>query len=321
MRSPHRLAASVPLALATFVALAIATPASAQFGGLKKKVKKTANQEVAAPADQDGGMIVLTEDVVNQLITGLKAGQVERKAASDADTPYGRHNRAETAYAEAKLKCDAEHRGFYLRMAGNKKIADKYDGLIEKMVAAQNAQDAELTAVYQDSAAAMQDPSCIVKQPEEPGGAYYQAQREVDTRAEKLEADASGFSRNELAMIKERADAILRNVPPPGGASPAEKSAVAAKSAELKPLLGIRDQPVATAAKPAPAPAPAPAADPQMSAAASNMSGCVANNAMKHQARLEALGERAEAAEAAGDMAKLMAIADTLQRLQMAGCQ
>ncbi|MDQ3223188.1 MAG: hypothetical protein M3Q75_06925, partial [Gemmatimonadota bacterium] len=319
MRRSRRLAAISRLALATLATIAIATPASAQFGGLKKKIKPAAaqpanNTEGAAPEDQ-GGMIVLTKDVVNQLITGLKAGKVERQAASEADTPYGLHNRAETAYAEAKVKCEAAQQGFYHRMGGNKKIADKYDGLIEKMVAAQNALDAELTAVYQDSAAAMQDPSCIVKEPKQAGGDYHQAQREVDARAEKLEAEASGFSRSELAIVKERADAILRNVAPPGGASPAEKSAVAARSAELKPLLGIRDQPVATAAKPKPAPAPASAAagHPQMSAAASSMGDCVGKNAMKHEARLEALGERAEAAEAAGDMPKLMAIADTLQ--------
>jgi hypothetical protein len=40
----------------------------------------------------------------------------------------------------------------------------------------------------------------------------------------------------------------------------------------------------------------------------------------KNETKLEALGKRAEAAEAAGDTGKLMAIADTMQRLQMAGC-
>jgi hypothetical protein len=104
-----------------------------------------------------------------------------------------------------------------------------------------------------------------------------------------------------------------------------EKSAVSAKSAELKPLLGLREQPAAQAARPAPAPAPAPAAvpagDPQMSASASSMSACMSKNMQSHQAEIEALGERAQAAQAAGDNAKLMAIADTLQQIQMAGCR
>ncbi len=338
MSSPYRPVITVTrLAVATIVALTIATPASAQFGGLKKRVKAKAGQEAvskaagdeaaegAAPADQ-GGMIVLTEDVVSRLVNGLKAGQVERQAASEADTPYGRHTRAATAYASAKVKCDAAHRGFYLRMAGNRKLSDKHTSLIEKMVEAQNNNDAELTAVYQDSAMAMQDPSCVVKNPGEPGGEYYQAQREVNVRAEKLEVEASGFTPRELPVIKERADAILRGTPAPGGASPMEKSAVSARAAELKQLLGIKDQPIVQAAKPvsAPAPTPTPTAgqpSPQMSAAASDMSACMTKNIMAHQSEIEALGARAEAAQAAGNNEKLMAIADTLQRIQMAGCQ
>lgn len=105
-----------------------------------------------------------------------------------------------------------------------------------------------------------------------------------------------------------------------------EKSAVAAKSAELKLLLGIRQQPAANAAKPAPepatTPAPAPAQpSPEMSAAASSMSACMSKNMQSHQAEIEALGKRAQAAQAAGNNQKLMAIADTLQRIQMAGCR
>ena len=44
-------------------------------------------------------------------------------------------------------------------------------------------------------------------------------------------------------------------------------------------------------------------------------------NIQTHQAEIEALGKRAEAAQAANDTPKLMAIADTLQRIQKAGCQ
>jgi hypothetical protein len=42
---------------------------------------------------------------------------------------------------------------------------------------------------------------------------------------------------------------------------------------------------------------------------------------MAHQAEIEALGNRAQAAEKSGDQAKMMAIADTLQQIQMAGCR
>jgi hypothetical protein len=46
----------------------------------------------------------------------------------------------------------------------------------------------------------------------------------------------------------------------------------------------------------------------------------MARNAQKHQAELEALGKRGEAAKQAGNTAGLMAIADTLNRIMMAGC-
>jgi hypothetical protein len=326
------------LAVTTLAVLAIATPASAQFGGLKKKAKATASQEAvskaadevgvpategAGPADR-GGMIVLTKDVVNQLLAGLKAGQAERDAAAKEDTPFGRYTKAKAAHAVAVPKCEKAQQTFYMRAESNKKLFNKWTAYNDKVTAAQEKGDLKLALVYQDSALAVQDPSCIVKEPEQPKG-YYEAQRDLDTRAEKKEIGASGLSRNDLAMVKERATAILEGATPPGGASSTEKSAVAAKSAELKPLLGVKDQPAARAAKPAPAPAPAPtptvpAVTPQMPAGASNMSACMVKNMEKNETKLEALGKRAEAAEAAGDTGKLMAIADTMQRLQMAGC-
>jgi hypothetical protein len=126
-------------------------------------------------------------------------------------------------------------------------------------------------------------------------------------------------------MVRERTEAILRQGTPPGDASAMEKAAVAARSAELKALLGIQDpQPAqATQTETAPDPAPDPAAtpSPQVSPYASKMSDCMTKNVQSHQAEIQALGKRAQAAQAAGDSRKLMAIADTLQQIQMAGCQ
>jgi hypothetical protein len=328
------------LAVATLVALAIATPASAQFGGLKKKIKTSTGQEEgtsragrkapvaaeqgAAPGDE-GGMIVLTDEVVKQLLTGLKAGQAARAEAAKADTPYGRYEKGKAAYAAAQPKCEAAQQTFPQRMAGNQKAADKYSALTEKMVAAQSKHDYKLMGIYQDSAMAMMDPSCIVKKPEQPKE-YYQWQRDVDTLVAGHEARGSGFTQNQLAMMKERAIAILQGGTPPGGASPMEKSAVSARAAELKPLLGFAEPPAPQAVKAEPAPAPTPAAaapqmDPQMSAAASRMSECMTKNMQTHQADIEALAKRAQAAQTAKDQTKLMALADTLQRIQMAGCR
>jgi hypothetical protein len=338
MRSPHlRLAGIARLTVITLAALTIATPVSAQLGGLKKRVRAKAAQEdpprapaAANEADAqapggNGGMIVLTEDVVNQLLAGLKAGRAEREAAAKQDTPYGRYKKAETAYTEAQPKCEAGQRAFFQRAGSNEKMLEKYSAFTEKMVAAQSKGDMKLMEIYQDSALAMQDPSCVIKQPKRPDD-YYTVERDIEGRAEMQEMKASGFNRGELAVLKERATAIVQGAAAPGGASPMEKSAVAAKSAELKLLLGIRQQPAANAAKPAPepatTPAPAPAQpSPEMSAAASSMSACMSKNMQSHQAEIEALGKRAQAAQAAGNNQKLMAIADTLQRIQMAGCR
>ncbi|HEX5575461.1 MAG TPA: hypothetical protein VFX42_06265 [Gemmatimonadales bacterium] len=331
-----RLTTLSRFAIAALSALVLATPASAQFGGLQKKIKKATGQEdskteaaasnanTAAPAQ--GGTIVLTSDVVTQLLTGLKAGQAERDAAAKEDTPYGRYTRAKKAYAEAKPKCEAAQATFPQRAAANQKMNDKYSALTQKMVDAMQKQDQKLAAIYQDSAMAMMDPSCVVKQPEQPKD-FYDAEREVEVRAEKAEVKASGWSAGELAMVKERADAILRDATA-ADVSASEKSAVAAKSAELKPLMGIQVEPAQRAQKtepagasaPVPAAATTPAPDPQATAAANKMGACMAKNMEAHKSELESLQKQAEAAQKAGDQSKLMAIAQRLQEIQMAGC-
>jgi hypothetical protein len=332
----HRTATAFRLAMATLVALAITTPASAQFG-LKKRIKaKTAEEGISkatggrtndanAEAPAQGGTIVLTTEVVNQLLTGLKAGQVELQAAAHENTPYGHYKKAEAAYDEAKPKCEAAQATFPQRAAANQKLSDKYSAMTQKMVDAMQKQDQKRAAIYQDSAMSMMDPSCVVKQPEQPKD-YYEAQRAAEVQAEKAEVKASGMTGGELAMVKERATAILQGATP-SDASASEKAAVSAKSAELKPLLGFKEPIAARATKPAPAPAPAPAAatapapDPQTSAMASKMGECMSKNMQAHQAEIEALGKRAQAAQKTQDQAALMAIADTMQQIQMAGCR
>src|SRR5882724_3495416 len=152
MRSPYRrLTAIARLAVTMLAALAIATPATAQVGGLTKRVKEKAGQEVDprsadstadAPAEAvapgaAGGMIVLDEQVVGQLLAGLKAGQAEREGAAKEDTPYGRFKKAEAAYAEAKPNCDAAQQTFAQTAGTNEKRLEKMNAFSEKMLAAQ----------------------------------------------------------------------------------------------------------------------------------------------------------------------------------------
>ena len=109
---------------------------------------------------------------------------------------------------------------------------------------------------------------------------------------------------------------------PPGGVAPrrmaSARSLTIASSSRLSPeaLISCFS---ARAQKPPPTPAVAPAAAPSPNPQ-SAVNACMTRNLQTHQAELEALGKRAEAAQAAGDTERLIAIADTLQQLQMAGC-
>ncbi|MFL5473910.1 MAG: hypothetical protein ACJ8AM_16270 [Gemmatimonadales bacterium] len=314
------------LAILAIAALTLATPASAQFGGLKKKVKKATGGETQAPAADPtpaaGGSVVLTPDVVSKLITGLKAGEAEReKAVQSDDNSYGRYQKAERAYTDAQAKCEANRQAW--AMKGNAKEADKANALMEKALKAQEKQDYKTAQIFQDSVSVLQGgSSCLVKEPERPTD-YYEAERAIEVRVQKAAVTGSGLTAGEYAMAQERTMAILRSGPP-SDVSESEKAAVTAKKSELEPLLFPQEK--TRAAKPAvqPAPSPQPAAapqvDPQTSAAASNMSSCMMKNMQNHQAQLESLGKRAEAAQKAGNQSALMAIADTVQRIQMAGC-
>jgi hypothetical protein len=317
------------LIIVVLAVLASASPAAAQFGGLKKKIKKATGQEdspATAPASDptpgQGGSVVLTADVVSKLITGLKAGETEREAAATSDdNVYGRYQKAKRAYAEGQAKCEANRQAW--AMKGNEKESEKANALIEKMLKAQEKQDYKTAQIYQDSVSVLQGgPSCLIKEPEQPKD-YYEAEREVDVRADKAAAKGSGLAQGEYAMAQERAMAILRGGAPTD-VSQSEKNAVTAKKAELEPLLWPQEKTAVKTAKPAaaqPAPPPtAPQADPQMSAAASSMSSCMMKNVQNHQAQLEALGKRGEAAQKAGNQGAMMAIADTIQQIQMAGC-
>ena len=330
MRTRYPRSVVVATLTAMVMTVACTTSAAAQFGALKKKLKRSAPADAAASAAPagaaepagNGGTIVLTDDVVERLVTGLKAGQAERERARQENNSYGRHERARTEYATAKEKCELAHQTFAQKMAADDKLMDRYNALVEKMIKSQQSGDQRKGELYADSAAAMVDPSCVVKEPKQPDD-YYDAQRGVEERAERAVTKASGFSPSELGLVLERVEGILRGSPPPD-ASASEKTAVTTRAGELRPLLGIEDpaarKPKPAAAVPAPAPQPAPAA-PQMSPAASAMNDCMMKNMQAHQADIEALGQRAEQAQQAGNTAAMMAIADTLRQIQMAGCQ
>jgi hypothetical protein len=320
------------------MALGVATPAAAQFN-IKKKVKAAAANEAAnkageaagaeapaapaaAPARAGGGTVVLTNDVVNRLILGLKAGKAERERAKQEDTPYGKYHRGVTAAAAAEPKCSAAQMSWATGRAADEKLSARYTAAMDKAMAAQGKGDMPGYARYTDSALAVIDPSCAVHRPEQPQN-YYEMQRDVDNRAEQQTLKTSGFDATEYGQVTEKTLAILRD-PAAADVSSSESQAVKSHATELKDLMGFADQQQAertpkAAEAPQPAPAPAPAA-PTMPTAAGAVSDCEVKNLQKHQAEVQALGDRGEKASQAGNTALMMAIADTIRQIQTAGC-
>jgi hypothetical protein len=161
-----------------------------------------------------------------------------------------------------------------------------------------------------------------VREPKQPEG-FYDAQRAAEQRANQAKVRSTGFTDREYGLASDRVIAILTGSDVPGGASPSEKSAVSAKDPELKALYGLRDAQAERVAKQAPAPDPTPAPAPvqaQVPTAAVTVNQCMVNNIQKHEAQIKALGDRGAAAQEAGNTQLMMAIGDSIMRIQMAGC-
>ena len=315
------------LLVAVLVALGVSTPAAAQVPKkLKDAVTKKADPKPEASSPQapaDGGTIVVTPEMVDRLLTGFRAAKAEREKAGKEDTPYGRYTRAKAAYAAAKPKCEAAQMTWGQRMAADEKLMNRYSATVDKAMAAQRKGDMAGYEAGMYEAMGVIDPSCGVKDPKQPDD-YYEAQRAVDERANQANLKASGFTDREYGMLSDRVIAILNGSEPPGGASASEKSAVSAKDPELKSPYGIRDAQAERVAKQAPAPdptpAPAQAQAPAPPPGATGYNQCMMNNVQSHEKEIQALGDRGDAAREAGNTPLMMAIADTITRIQMAGC-
>jgi hypothetical protein len=306
------------------LALAAATPAAAQFD-VKKKLPKVPGAEKGKPAAAPaaaatGGTLVLDDAVIERIIKGMRAAKAYREDAAKANTPYGRYMQGKAAYAEAKAKCDAGSATFATRMAADSKLADKNSVYLERMLAAQQKGDTAAQRTWGDSMAYMMDPACTVKDPVQPND-FYDQQQAVETGAAAAELEASDFDGRESGQAKDRAIAIIQDSPPPDVSS-SEQQAVDKREKELKDLMGLNPPPQARTPKPAPPAAAAPAApaapavDPGQQAA----SECMAKNAKKNEKDIERLGNLAAAAANAGDVAKAMVYADSINQLQSAGC-
>jgi hypothetical protein len=325
----------IRLLLAVLLALGVSTPAVAQFKKLKDAVNKAADQKAATPeskaggqsaatagaAPTDGGVVVLTPEVVDRLLTGAKAAKAEREKAEKEDTPYGRYHRAKAAYEVAQPKCSAAQMTWGQRAATDEKLMNQYSAAVDKAMAAQQKGDMIGYEARTYEALAIMDPSCGVREAKVPED-YNDMQRAVEERANEARRKATGFTDREDGLANDRVLAILNGSDVPGGASASEKSAVSAKKPELKAMYGIRDAQSDRVAKQAPAAdtAPPPPAQVQVQAPGAKANQCIVDNVQKHEKEIQALGERGAAAQEAGNTALMMAISDTLMRLQMGGC-
>ncbi len=307
------------------LSLTVAAPASAQFK-VPKKVKEMTGAEKAKPAAvpagaAGGGTLVLDDAVIGRLIKGMRAANAYREDAKKANTPYGRHMQAKAAYTEAKAKCDAAMQSYTSRMSGNPKLAeknaDKTGVYTDKMIAAQQKGDTAAQRMWADSMALIFDPACVVKEPQQPSD-YYDQQQAVEQGAAQAELAASELDGRESGQAKDRAIAIIQDAPPPD-VSPSEQQAVSKREKELKDLMGLTPPPETRAEKPAPPPPPAPAAAP-VDTALQAASECRGRNAQKNEKEVERLGKLAAAAADAGDVARAMVYADSINQIQSAGC-
>ena len=174
-------------------------------------------------------------------------------------------------------------------------------------------------AIYSDSMMTMIDPNCAVHQPEQPKD-WYDMQSVVDDRAEKAALKTADMSSREFGQTGDDVRWILMDHAA-GSVSASEKAAVNAKSAELKDLMGMNPPaPTPAAAVAAPAAAPAVAQGPVMPAGVTMPSDCEIKNLENHQAEVDALGARGWRRQGRGNNALMMAIADTINRIQTAGC-
>jgi hypothetical protein len=308
------------------LAFAAATPAAAQFD-VKKKVKSMTGAEKAKPAAAPaaatggGGMLVLDDAVVERMIKGMRAAKAYREDAKKANTPYGRHMQAKAAYAEAKAKCDAAMQSYTTRVSADPELAnknaEKTGVYTDKMLAAQQKGDTAAQRMWGDSMALIFDPACTAKDPPQPND-LYDMQQAVEAGAAEAELKASEFDGRESGQAKDRAIAIIQDAPPPD-VSPAEKQAVDKREKELKDLMGLNPPPETP--KPAPPPPPPPAAPAApVDTALQAASECRGRNAQQNEAEVKRLGEAAAAAANAGDVAKAMVYADSINRIQSAGC-
>lgn len=144
-------------ALGLILAALVATPATAQIGGLIKKAKKSAEEAVTpfnlAPAPEfDAEVLEITQERYLQLEAGLRAEiAAVRTAEKDLAALELEREKNAAAELEAQKKHDAELAAWEAKRASQQKLVDEYDRKVEAHqkcmdeIEAANDKDAELS--------------------------------------------------------------------------------------------------------------------------------------------------------------------------------
>ena len=239
--------------LAVVVALSAPATSSAQFGGLKKKMKdKVTSQAQPAPTspattgtagDPDAKArqeawqhpVAITSAGIDGFIKAIKAENAER-AKYIASAPPTSAIAKWNAYQTAKAKC-----------ASDQVLEDSAQArLQQKMMAEATAGHGENIQAYTDSitklgqASQARSQRCdALARPQFTDDDWKEVRAE-ENKEEAAAAAVGGFDPLVYARLKERviAYALMPSSWQPSGYSPDELHAIDARKAELKPLLG-----------------------------------------------------------------------------------
>ncbi|HEV7706436.1 MAG TPA: hypothetical protein VGO46_19220 [Gemmatimonadaceae bacterium] len=241
--------------LAVVVALSAPATSSAQFGGLKKKLKDKVTGDTppapttaAAPATGSAGdpdakarrdawqhPVPITSATLDGFVKAIKAENAERAkyVASAAPTSaIGKWN----AYQQAKDKC-----------ARDQVLDDSTQARLQrKMMAEATAGHGENIQAYTDSmtklgqASQARSQQCNALARPQFSDDEWKEVRAEENKEEAAAAAVAGIDPLVYSRLKERVIAytLMPSSWTPSGYSPAELAAIDARKAEIKPLLG-----------------------------------------------------------------------------------
>lgn len=290
----------------------LAGSASAQFGGLKKKAAKAAGIGTGESSATTPGRVnvTVTPEVVDHYLAGLKARKEERSRIAKTNSPVGRYYAAVDEYKAHLKHCDEF----------NRKRSENYTRLIaqQKYDSAANAMTAR-------------DASCETgaSEPQEPD---FQQLSAAQGREDTAAAAGANMDVPSWASLDEWIPQLMsRMVDSPEQTSAELASNFGRKQSEVDVLKARKDEIAAALGIPpkqkpveqqAPPPMPQQMATPAAGAASPGITAggaqCMQTEMTNQKATLEAMGKRGQAAQQANDMTKAMAIADSVNQINMA---